>query len=254
MLIVAHRGAHGPEAPGGPPLADRPPRPNTLAALRAAAAVADGVEFDVRRTADGALVIVHDPVVEGLVIAEHGRRDLPGWVPTLEEALEACAGMRYVDVEVKNAPHEPGFDPGPGLARQVAATVAHSSQAGHAGHPGRTAGGGAGATITCFHLGTVDAARAAGAPRTGWLTLPGYDQLGAVAEAATRGHTAIAPPDAATDAALVAAAHDRGLEVIVWTVNDPARAAELARWGVDACVTDRPGPVAAAAAASGSTT
>jgi glycerophosphoryl diester phosphodiesterase len=104
--------------------------------------------------------------------------------------------------------------------------------------------------ITCFHLATVDAARAAGARHTGWLTLPGYDQFAAVDEVAARGHGSILPPDVATDRRLVAGAHDRGLEVVVWTVNDPARAAELAGWGVDGCITDRPGPVAAAVGAA----
>ncbi len=230
MLIIAHRGAHagaGRGAGGGP---DAGPRPNTLAAFRAAAAVADGVEFDVRRSADGVLVVVHDAVVDGLVVATTPAADLPDWLPTLGEALEACAGLRYVDVEVKNALHEPGFDPGPGLATAVAHAVSRE-------------------VVTSFHLATLDAARAAGAARTGWLTLPGYDQLGAVAEAAAHGHGTIAPPDAATDRRLVDTAHARGLEVVVWTVNDPARAAELAAWGVDGCITDLPGPVATAAAA-----
>jgi glycerophosphoryl diester phosphodiesterase len=221
LLIVAHRGAHEPDTPGV--------RPNTLGAFRAAGATADGAELDVRRTADGVLVVLHDPIVAGQVVAEAGRADLPDWVPTLGEALAACAGLRYVDVEIKNAPHEPGFDPGPGLARAVADAVGHE-------------------TVTCFHLGTVDAARAAGVAKTGWLTLPGYDQLEAVGEAAARGHAAIAPPDAATDEGLVTAAHDHGLEVVVWTVNDPQRVAELARWGVDVCITDRPGLAAAAVA------
>lgn len=213
MLIVAHRGAHEPEAAGV--------RANTVAAFRAAADVADGVELDVRRTADGALVVVHDAVVEGRVVAECRRAELPDWLPTLADALAACAGLPFVDVEVKNAPHEPGFDPGTGLAEAVAGLIK-------------------GETVTSFHLGTVDAARAAGVARTGWLTLPGYDQVGAVAEAASRGHCVLAPPDAATDERLVAAAHGLGLEVVVWTVNDPARVAELASWGVDVCVTDRP--------------
>ncbi|HVM63281.1 MAG TPA: glycerophosphodiester phosphodiesterase [Acidimicrobiales bacterium] len=207
-----------------------------MGAFRAAAGVADGVEFDVRRTADGELVVVHDPVVAGLTVADSPRSVLPPWVPTLAEALDACAGLRYVDIEVKNAPHEPGFDPGPALATAIVEAIP----------PGVAPA----AVVTCFHLATVDAARAAGAPATGWLTLPGYNQLAAVDEVAARGHGTILPPDAATDHRLVVAAHDRGLEVVVWTVNNPARAAELAGWGVDGCITDRPAPVAAAVAAA----
>jgi glycerophosphoryl diester phosphodiesterase len=39
---------------------------------------------------------------------------------------------------------------------------------------------------------------------------------------------------------LVAAAHDRGLPVVVWTVNDPAEMARHIAFGVDAIVTDYP--------------
>jgi glycerophosphoryl diester phosphodiesterase len=42
------------------------------------------------------------------------------------------------------------------------------------------------------------------------------------------------------DAALVAAADGYGLGVAPWTVNDPDRARELVRLGVDALTTDRP--------------
>jgi glycerophosphoryl diester phosphodiesterase len=51
-LLIAHRGMHGPGTPE-----------NTIAAFAAALAVGVAmVELDVRRTADGALVIFHDPV------------------------------------------------------------------------------------------------------------------------------------------------------------------------------------------------
>src|SRR5262249_41704311 len=160
-------------------------------------------------------------------VAAQTRADLLEWLPSLADALSVCGGLRYVDVEVKNAPHEPGFDPGPGLAEAVAAVVRRE-------------------TVTSFNLPTLDACRAAGVARTGWLPLPGYAQVAAAADGASRGHTAIAPPDAATDERLVEAAHALGLDVVVWTVNDPGRVAELAAWGVDVCVTDRPAAARAA--------
>ena len=50
-LVVAHRGASAAHPPG-----------NTVAAFAAAVALgADWVELDVRLTADGALVVHHDP-------------------------------------------------------------------------------------------------------------------------------------------------------------------------------------------------
>ena len=74
---------------------------NTIAAfLAAAAAGASGVELDVRRTADGALVVVHDAVVEGVgPVADARLRDLPADVAVLDEALGVLEGL-VVNVEI----------------------------------------------------------------------------------------------------------------------------------------------------------
>ena len=201
-LILAHRGAHDPETPGV--------RENTLDAFTAAASIADGVELDVRRTEAGALVVHHDrlPPVLG------------DWVPTLAAALDACAGMRMVNVEIKAEP-----DADPGVPAQVAAAVA--------GRPN--------VFVSSFNLVALNAFHAA-APTvpTGWLTMGGYDQDDALAAAAAAGHRALNPPEASTTPALVANAHAAGLQLVVWTVNDADRMAELAALGVDVIVTDRP--------------
>src|SRR3982751_167704 len=85
-LIVAHRGASAiaPE--------------NSLEAFEAAIAVgADMVEFDVRSTADGVLVVVHDP----LPLVRYA--DLDPMPPRLEEVVATCAGRIALDVELKEA-------------------------------------------------------------------------------------------------------------------------------------------------------
>jgi glycerophosphoryl diester phosphodiesterase len=215
MLILAHRGAHG-AAPA-----------NTVAAFRAAgAAGADGVELDVRATVEGRLVVHHDPhLPDGRLIAGTEAAALPPWVPTLEAALAACAGLALVDVEIKSSPVEPGYDPTHAIAAAVAAELRGRGDV----------------LVSSFDLATLDAVRRADPDLpTGWLTMPGYDQLAAVATVAGTGHAAINPPDVAVAPPLVEAAHATGLRVVVWTVNEPARMAELAAMGVDVLVTDRP--------------
>jgi glycerophosphoryl diester phosphodiesterase len=95
-LVLAHRGAWDP-APQ-----------NSLEAVRRAAALGcDGVEIDVRRTADGQLVVVHDGrlgwrAVRRLEHREVQARMAAGQAPLLSDVLrEAAAGQLLVDVELK---------------------------------------------------------------------------------------------------------------------------------------------------------
>ena len=95
-LVLGHRGASA-VAPE-----------NTVAAFsRARELGADGVELDVRRSADGVLMVHHDAEIEGLgALGAHTFaevRDTQPTVPTLEEALDACRGL-VVNAEVKCLP------------------------------------------------------------------------------------------------------------------------------------------------------
>lgn len=219
--MIAHRGASAafPE--------------NTPAAFRGAAALgADAVELDARRTADGAVVVHHDAVVPGVgAIVEHtaaSLRRLAPWVPTLAEALEACAGM-WVDVEVKNSPADPDWDPEDELVDRVLEAIRD---------------GGRPAVLTSFNRATINRARAEQPELpTGWLveTAP---LLPAVARAAAEGHAFLLPHhsqlrgDAA--AAAVARARQEGIGLITWTVDDPAEGRRLAAAGLGGIVTNRP--------------
>jgi glycerophosphoryl diester phosphodiesterase len=98
--------------------------------------------------------------------------------------------------------------------------------------------------VSSFNLATVDRMRAL-VPTlpTGWLVV-GADPADALAVAHDHAHSAQHPhvgsvPEGA-DAELVADAHARGLNVNVWTVNDPADLRRLAAAGVDAVITDLP--------------
>ena len=100
MRVLGHRGCVHP----GPE--------NTVAAVRVALdAGADGVEVDVRRSADGVLVCSHDPVAQGLTVLATAAADLARLaVPTVAQVLAAAGGQATVVLEVKNIPGDPDFD------------------------------------------------------------------------------------------------------------------------------------------------
>jgi glycerophosphoryl diester phosphodiesterase len=95
-LVLAHRGAW-----------DRAPQNSLEAVRRAAELGCDGVEIDVRRTADGRLVVVHDGrlgwrSVRGLTHRDVQARMQAGQAPLLTEVLDAAAAAGLlVDVELK---------------------------------------------------------------------------------------------------------------------------------------------------------
>jgi glycerophosphoryl diester phosphodiesterase len=204
VTILGHRGSPR-EAPE-----------NTIESfLSARRAGADGVELDVRRGPGSQLLLSHDPLPD----------PLGADVPTLGAALAAMPEAA-INVEIKNLPHEPGWDPGEAIAREVAALVAPLGER---------------IVVSAFTLATVDAVRAAASRvRTGWLTVGGYDQLDAIVTAAEHGHTDFHPHESAVTPEVVDAAHGAGLRLTAWTVDDPARMRELASWGVDGIITNLP--------------
>lgn len=214
-LIIAHRGASQAE------------RENTIAAFRRAREMgADGVELDVRRTADDRLVVHHDPVLgDGRAIRELRSRELPASVPTLDRALDACAGM-FVNIEIKNDPDEPDFDPGEWVAHRVCGLLARR-------------GGGMRWLISSFRFETVAVCRSLlPSVRTAWLVETIDDEV--VARTATGGHVAVHPHVDAVDEITVRAAHAAGLAVNAWTCDAPERIRELIALGVDGICTNVP--------------
>jgi glycerophosphoryl diester phosphodiesterase len=99
-LVGAHRGASALETE------------NTIAAFRRAIEIgADLIEFDVRRTADGRLVVFHDEALRGRPIGSMTLEELRAAsndvaIPTLAETLAATRGRIQLDVELK----EPGYE------------------------------------------------------------------------------------------------------------------------------------------------
>lgn len=216
-LIVAHRGASGAHPPG-----------NTIEAFRAAAALgASWVELDVRRTADGALAVHHDPALaDGRPIVTVESGDLPEMVPLLADALEACDGLG-VNIEIKNSELEDDFDEDRRLVDQVLDLLDGRD-------PDRF-------LITSFDPGAVDKVRSLGSNvPTGLLVFDGATMAEAMESAARAGHVAINPWAPFVDAAFMVRATDLGLQVNVWTVDDAPQMVELVDLGVHAIITNVP--------------
>lgn len=217
-LVIAHRGASHAHPPG-----------NTVEAFRAARQLgADWVELDVRPTADDVLVVHHDERLPGGgLIAELAASEVPDWVPTLAAALDACEGMG-VNVEIKVDPPVAATAAQDRLVRRTVELLVDLAT------PERF-------LVTSFDWPVVDRVRSL-APQlpTGLLGFDlskGPDLLDA---AAAGGHAAVNPWDPFVTPELVDRAHGLGLQVHTWTVDDPARVAEVVAMGVDGVITDLP--------------
>lgn len=214
--VIAHRGA------------SRAAPENTVEAFRLARCLgADAVELDVRRLADGTLAVHHDAhLPDGRPLVALTAAELPTSVPHLGAALEACEGM-WVNVEIKNAPGEPDFDPDRRLASAVVDLVAAR------GDENRV-------LVSSFDATTVDAVRAVSAGRVRTALLVVGCDLEVVRAAAGQGHAALHPFFAGLTAELVASARDAGLDVNPWTCDDPEWMLRLAAWGVTGICTNEP--------------
>lgn len=217
--IIAHRGA------------SRAERENTIEAFVLAGRLgAQAVELDVRRTVDGALVVHHDPMLaDGRLIAACELASLPAHVPSLDSALDACAGM-WVNVEIKNDPEQPDFDDSEKVADDTMRELIAR------GEPERW-------LISAFRMATIDRCRsiadAAGVPiRTAWLTSAVPD--GVTELLVPRGHSALHPWVKLLGRDVIEQCHAAGLQVNTWTCDAPQRIHELAEWGIDGICTNVP--------------
>ena len=214
--VIAHRGA------------SRQAKENTIEAFQAAVACgASGIEFDVRRTSDGVLVVHHDAIVNGRSIISTPAAELPAWMPTFPAALDACDGA-FVNIEIKNSPGEPDFDEDDQVAAAVMVELAARPDP-----PSRW-------LISSFRMETVDRCRAIDPEvPTAWLTWNPVtaDVVTAVVAA---GHAAIHPFAPHINEAVIDSCHEAGLRVNTWTCNDPEWARRMASWGIDGICTDVP--------------
>ncbi len=216
--VQAHRGSPDPSSGIGE---------NTLAAFdRARELGADGVELDVRLTADGGLAVHHDAVVPGAgPVHELATDDLPDHVPLLADALETCAGM-LVNIEIKNQPGEAAFDPSDRASDLVVGVVEELGRSGSV-------------IVSSFWGAALAAVRSAGpALPCGLLVVSSFDPRSSIEAAAGLGCAAVHLPLGLVDGATVAAAHEAGLAVAAWTVADEDALAVVVAAGVDTVITD----------------
>ena len=209
---------------------------NTIEAFELAVAHgADGVELDVRFTADDVVVLNHDADIGEMGPLIHHEfatvRTHHPEIPTLDEALTVLADL-IVNVEIKNSPMDADHDPTHRMADVVARWVSR-----HDIHDR--------VIVTSFNPDTVAAVRKADATIvTGQLCDVGFNIVRGAATVAEAGHSWIAPwvADIVADPlATIGAAHEVGLSVVTWTADDPGDIATVTTAGIDAIISNDPG-------------
>lgn len=219
--VMAHRGASK-AAPA-----------NTIEAFALARNMgAHAVELDVRQCATGELVVYHDPTLkDGRIIAHLPKELLPDFVPTLDEALDACGDM-WVNVEVKNHRTEPDFDSTD--VRTMAVLEVLRRRVSQHGDPKRY-------LLSCFRRKTVDRAHEVWPELpTAWLTVSVGDAAELARDLASSGHVAIHPEVTRVTREMIETFHTHGVRVNTWTCDDPVRMQELIAWEIDGICTNVP--------------
>jgi glycerophosphoryl diester phosphodiesterase len=177
----------------------------------------DGFECDVRRTADGEMVVCHDATIAGLCLAKTradrlGELQRTGLLPTLEKVLQSYARRCFLDIELKEI----------GMEREVADLLRRTPpQYGY--------------VVSSFLSEVIVKVKA----------IDTRVPVGLIADTASQlirwRHLPldyVIPHRKLVKAELVTQLHAAGKKVLVWTVNTAKEAARLRSWGVDGIVTD----------------
>ena len=223
---------------------------NTLAGFRAAAASGvTGVEFDVRLSADGVPMVIHDATLErttsgkGPVAAETatllGTLDAGGWfaprfagepLPTLEATIRLLTELNVAaNIELKS--EGDGARP---LAVAVAALLERAWPTDRAP-----------ALLSSFDAVCVAHCREL-APEMPRALLVDMPDPAALTLARTLDCVAIHANYRRLNRKLTTMVKNEGWHCAVYTVDDPARAKRLLAWGVDSVITNAPDRLIAA--------
>ncbi len=237
--VIGHRGAAG-EAPE-----------NTLAGLRCAHSFGcQWVEFDVRITADGEPVLLHDDRLERTTNGQGKVRELPlaairrfnagAWfdplfacepVPTLTEVIGVLSELGLgANIELKSERRD-------AVTTALAVTkVLSQSWPSHLPAP----------LVSSFSVEAVEVARDY-APAFARGLLIRTVTAARIRRAAALGCTTINVDHRCLRPAIVAELREAGYSVMAYTVNDAARARELWGWGVASIFSDFPSVMNSAA-------
>lgn len=213
MLWLGHRGHRRPQWQE---------QENSLAAFdRALACGCHGLEMDLRLTADGRVVIHHDPELrcgrQVLPLAQYSWRRLRcsnADLVTLETVLRRYRNRAWMDLELKTIE---------AVAPAVHALARYPPQRGF--------------VISCFDAAVLRqlARLAPELPRC--LNLERPCSLARIREASVDW---VAPRESACTPGFVQRLQLHGWQVLVWTVNRQTRMRQLVRAGVDAICSDYP--------------
>lgn len=230
-VVIAHRGdsAHAPE--------------NTLSAFQMAADKrADAIEFDVKLSQDGHVIVIHDQTVDRTTnghgdvrhLSLAGLRELDAGVrfegrypneriPTLGEVFETVGNRIHMNVELTNY-----ATPGDELVPKVVDLVKKHSMEKQV-------------LFSSFFPRNLRTARTL-LPEVpcGLLAWAGLMGFPARTWGWKRGMEALHPYLSNVDERMIARLHAAGIRIHVWTVNDNGDMERLISLGVDGIFTDDP--------------
>jgi glycerophosphoryl diester phosphodiesterase len=218
LAIISHRGLcrAAPRA--------RRTGENTLDAFQAGIDALDAmgfppaIEFDVRRSADGALVVCHDATLYRSTgargrVESHTAAELRAFgVARVEELFERFPGAEF-HLEIKQR----------GIAQGAGELIAAYGVADRV-------------IVSSFLWKELPALR----EKTRIALTTAFPTRRTIGAAVNAGAWAIHPDYRRATARLVEAAHNAGLKVNAWTVNTPRAYARMERMGVDAVFSDNP--------------
>lgn len=208
---------------------------------------ADVIELDAKLSSDGVAFVMHDATLDRTTdctgeVASKSAAELarcrvdtigtedkikPGAAVPIPRLADVLAWAKQngvkLNLEIKNQPTDPDFDPGSAFATRIVDTVNAS------GIPRDWV------LFQSFWPGNLDVAKAAGY-RTSFLTLAGAD-AGTLEYAQSRGYDVLSPSwPPSNPREFVRRAHAAGKEVVPYTFNEAGEIRDAVEAGVDAVI------------------